>query len=340
MKILLVSHQMDYSGAPIALLELAKSLKRLGHEVFYVALSRGPFEREFVDEGVKLFDSTYSTAKFDLAIANTVISVPHALRAPAFKVAAWIHESVEFFKVLRSSPRDFQLDQLELAAFPSKFQIDEFRGHMPETKLMQLRNCVDLGALVIPNDCPVSEYVCTGHWEPRKAQHQLIALIGHCSEKIRIKFVGASRPPSQTGGEHMFTGQIPPKQAREQIAAARGLISCATAETQNLAAIEALQAGVPVLLSDIPAHRELKSLVPQILLFDPHSPEAFVRGLKAMDESWLDSKARQNAAERARATFESREFDKNVASLLRHVNGGVVRRVTRRIKKIFLPRLV
>ena len=45
-----------------------------------------------------------------------------------------------------------------------------------------------------------------------------------------------------------------------------------------LSAIEAILSGIPVLLSNIPAHQELKSLIPEIILFDIDDPESFYSG--------------------------------------------------------------
>ena len=96
MNILLVSHQLDYSGAPIALLELAKCLLRLKHSVSISSLKIGPLLTEFAKSGVKKFDSSKNSSdNYDLIIANTVHSVPPSLNfmKSSKKVLAWIHES-------------------------------------------------------------------------------------------------------------------------------------------------------------------------------------------------------------------------------------------------------
>ena len=147
MRVLLISHQLDYSGAPLALLELAGALQEIGHEVHLAALAAGPLGNEFMSRGVRPMPSPKQA--FDLYVANTVVSVPAALSlAPSPEsVLAWIHETGFFFGLLRASPRDFSLDRLRFAAFPARFQMDEFAHWMPAAVRMQLRNCVRMPPL-------------------------------------------------------------------------------------------------------------------------------------------------------------------------------------------------
>ena len=49
-KILLVSHEMTYTGAPRSLLNIAKILKKSGTEVDVWTLKKGDFQREFEKE--------------------------------------------------------------------------------------------------------------------------------------------------------------------------------------------------------------------------------------------------------------------------------------------------
>ena len=78
MNILLVSHQLDYSGAPIALLELAKCLLRLKHSVLNLLIKKlGHCLLNLLNRVLK--NSTHqknSSDNYDLIIANTVHSVP------------------------------------------------------------------------------------------------------------------------------------------------------------------------------------------------------------------------------------------------------------------------
>jgi len=169
MRVLLISHQLDYSGAPLALLELARVLQGLGHDVHLAALGPGPLGNEFLTHGVRPYQPR--SPAFDLYIANTVVSVPAALAlAPsADSVLAWIHETGFFFRILRASPRDYSLDRVRFAAFPARFQLDEFAQWMPAAVRMQLRNCIRMPTSD-PYATAADHYVCSGRWEARKNQ--------------------------------------------------------------------------------------------------------------------------------------------------------------------------
>ena len=87
-------------------------------------------------------------------------------------------------------------------------------------------------------------------------------------------------------------------------------------ETQNFAAIEALLARRPVLLSDIPAHRELKRLVPDLLLFDAGDFASFEKGTSALAEQWIDHDLRARLQANARQFFGRQVFDARVTQWL------------------------
>lgn len=58
-KILLVSFEMTYSGAPVATLKMAKVLKRLGYQVDIWTLNDGPFSCEFKDAGFNVYSVNF-----------------------------------------------------------------------------------------------------------------------------------------------------------------------------------------------------------------------------------------------------------------------------------------
>ena len=319
MNILLVSHQLDYSGAPIALLELAKSLLRLKHSVSISSLQTGPLITEFTKSYIKQFDSSKNSSDdYDLIIANTIVSVSPSLNfaKSSKKVLAWIHESEYFFQILERSPKSFRLDELEFAVFPSKFQIDEFSQLMPKAVKAQLMNCVQIPSDNIPLGDERPYIVCSGQWEERKSQIKLVHLLKNIDEPPEVCFVGASNPGIPLYGKFTFTGPLSPLLAKSKIATSRGVVSCSISETQNLVAIEAMLQRVPVMLSDIPAHRELKILIPDILLFDPDNNESFKTVFNLLLRQWKDEALRNRIKNNALRAFGVKAFDKNVLGLL------------------------
>lgn len=316
MNILVLSHQLDYSGAPIALLRVAETLVNQGHNLSLGTLNDGPLGVEFGKLGVQQFNP--SLAKdYDLYFANTFLTVPGALNmAPTSdKVVAWIHESREFFRLYGIDEKQYGLSNLKHAFFPSNFMLDEYRDLMPECHLKQLRNLVTMDDIQ-RNTAHHEHFSVTGTWEPRKNQAVLVNLIDKSKISIKLNFIGAQKPQGFPFPDHVFFGQVPVRQAKELIASSYGLISAAQSETQNLAAIESILSNNPVLLSDIPAHRELKSLIQDIVLFDPYDSTSFLHGLEMVNKQKGDAALLNKNREEADKYFGRSAFDQNMQCLI------------------------
>jgi glycosyltransferase involved in cell wall biosynthesis len=319
LRILLISHQLDFSGAPLALLQLARTLIGLGCEVQATSLAAGPLGKWFAAAGVRPAEGLQkSVAQFDLVVANTVLSVPAALRLTGSpqRVLPWIHESKYFFSVLRTDPMSLGLHMVQRAAFPAHFQLAEYAGSMAQAERLVLPNCV-----VVPDGihaAPNSEaMVCSGKWEQRKGQERLMRLLDATGAGRRVVFLGASRPAHVTSSRYDFTGSVAPEEAHRVIAASAGLVSTAESEVQPLAVIEAILSRRPVLLSDIPAHRELLALMPDLVLFDATDPASFRKAIMEFEEQLGDVSLLEARRRRALDYFGVAAFTRHVSSILR-----------------------
>ncbi len=293
----------------------------MGHAVELISLKGGPLAQEFSALGVT--PCNISRARdAELIVANTVVSVPLAMKLAlsADRIFAWIHESAYFFEVMRTAPGRFQLRELKFAGFPSRFQVDEFAAWIPDTTRLQLRNWVE-----VPNSTdtvgPEKYYVCSGYWNKQKGQDRLLRLLNHLPVTPRIYFVGAKAPSGLTSSFHKFVGQVPHDDAISIIQKSRGLISAAVSEAQNLSAIESMLLGRPVLLSDIPAHRELKELMPDLLLFDPEDVNGFPARFEQFDRQWNDLGIRARLRIAAQKYFGRDAFETAVKGVLARYRG-------------------
>ena len=322
MRPLLISHDLSYSGAPVALLALAKALQRIGESPVVAPLAGGgPLGAKFLESGIEVV-SKIDRGDISFVIANTILSVPMALRfkRPGTPIAAWIHESSYFFRILNISPQQCGLHHLDVVLAPAKFQLVELEPFLRPGSAYQFRNMVRQDSFRPPGD-ETMVAVC-GQWEARKGQAQLLDLERCSAAGCRFKFIGAERPAGHgdagvSPSQHVFLGSVDPDKAKMEIARSGALVSCAEAETQNLCAIEALMAGRPVLLSDIDAHRMLADQIPNVFLFDRKSPESFLEGYAKLRDAMPNEEVASRASAVAKTLFGEAAFDRRLTDIMK-----------------------
>ena len=116
MKILLISHEMTYTGAPNSLLNMARLLRSKGWSVTVMTLVNGNFSREYLWHGfrVRWFDEGLSSesyrelsGKYDLVICNTVFCAKVACRLQEYvKTVLLIREAENLPEILEKSRID------------------------------------------------------------------------------------------------------------------------------------------------------------------------------------------------------------------------------------------
>lgn len=322
---LLISHDLSYSGGPIALWSLAEALQRLGERPMVAALAGGPLSARFLESGIELVDEVDVRA-VAFVIANTILAVPAALHYKRFgvPVAAWVHESMQHFKELDLTPQECGLQHLDVVLGPARFQLMELAPYLRPGTTYQLRNTVAMDSFRPTGDEPMIA-VC-GAWGDRKGQPRLCELARRSGAHCRFKFIGPSRPVDHVDSEplspqHVFLGALEPERAKVEIARSAALASCSRAETQPLVVIEALMAGRPVLLSDIQAHRTLADALPNVFLFDPKSSRSFMAGYRKLTDAIPDESVARKASAAARALFDRAVFDQRLGEIVRLMRG-------------------
>lgn len=113
-KILLISHEFSRTGAPIALLNLAVELRKIGYSILMTGMGSSALLKEIEERGIDYIEdsSLYyqcdqflkSLSEFELIVVNTI-----ALQDVVLKIAKsevdilwWIHESTEeYYKNLQ-----------------------------------------------------------------------------------------------------------------------------------------------------------------------------------------------------------------------------------------------
>lgn len=285
MKILLITHQLDFSGAPLALLNLSKVLIYQKHSLVLASLKNGPLIDSFLKLGIEPFDpNKHMDDNFDIIIANTTPSVPHAVRFTKNpkKIVAWLHESQFYFNKWNATPKDFQIDKVGLILTLTNFQIEFLKYHLvSDSNIYKLNNYIEPLDLVNSNNKKIKiefgdYWVCCGNWGKPKGQDKLINILKELNLTPRMVFIGAQKPLNIDVENYIFTGPVDYQVSRNLISNSLGLISNSIAEVQPLSILEALSSGKPVLLSKINAHIELKQLFNKIEIFEPESNHSFL----------------------------------------------------------------
>ena len=295
MKIQLVTPDLNYSGAPIALLQLVKYFISINCEVLICARD-GDSKNEFKKAGAQIplqTDTLYTDC--DLYIGNTTLTIEMLVdnKIPPEKIFIWAHERLS---VANESQENIQkLNQIKNIICVSQFQIEEYKSVFPNASYFQLRNHVDCKKTGVNSTS--NSFAVVGPWMWHKNQQGLLDILKFLSLDISINFIGTENPDFVD--KNNFWGSVNLTTARNLISNSYGLISASKLETQNLSAIEAILSEIPVLLSNIPAHQELKSLIPKIILFDIDEPQSFYKGYLKILEQKTDSvvlKANRNLA--------------------------------------------
>jgi len=119
-KILIISHQLSRTGAPIVLLDMIRVLWNHGYDLEVVAMLDGELRGEleemkipvklqerFMDQPDEFF---HYAGQFHLVVANTLVTFEavHLLKYLNVPVFWWLHEGRQYFEYFQTALPDFQ----------------------------------------------------------------------------------------------------------------------------------------------------------------------------------------------------------------------------------------
>jgi len=190
--LLLVSHDLTFSGAPLLLLHLAKWCMTNGYFVTMIAPADGPLRKKIVDAGIPLIiDSLIATGHesfgrlmrhFDVVVANTV-RTPSAIttaRREGVPVAWYMHETdVGEYYLARDMRVRAALPLANLLLAASERSLSIFRPFVTCPVFRLKTGCPDVVLEV--KETPISDgtvrFVILGTLERRKGQDVLLEAV-------------------------------------------------------------------------------------------------------------------------------------------------------------------
>jgi len=276
-KVLLVSHQLDYSGAPNALLSSARVMRQMGLEIDLLALADGPLASEFKLIGVQIISHT-NFLGYEWIILNTAVSARIALYIPDQAIYyLWIHESPLLF--VHSDLPYFVAQAAKRASgliFPSESTAADWaRYGALRSEGKRVLNVVSPVALpagyerVMRDTSPegsrtVLRLVSIDPVEFFRGHRVIANAIKHLhrlGHDVHYTAVGATESqvralfPMLSADRLVATDRVPRTVALSHLAQSHIYLSASAFATQNLGLCEALLLGIPSVISDIPVHR-------------------------------------------------------------------------------------
>ena len=278
-RVLLVSHEMTLSGAPLALFYLGSWLKRKGWEPVVAAPERGPISDLLENSGVRVeIDPTLLTdpqreklcalcRESDIVVANTITSWPaveagHRENVP---VIWYLHETlvaVRFIKEI-SQVRD-ALELARLIVVPTR-QTGRVLQGATRTRIEVVPYGIPEPGNATPraNGQAVS-FVALGSFEPRKGQDILVEAIHQVdrvmSDKASFKLAGRIldrqffknvRDRSANLKNVELVESLDHEEAFRLLAGSSAIICASRDETMPISIIEAASLGKAVISADV-----------------------------------------------------------------------------------------
>lgn len=200
--VLLVSHELALTGAPVALYYFAKSLKDKGDHPVIICRSDGGLTADIVKDEIPviIYPQTYTSnliekiaPLFDFVVANTIVSYPviNMLSDKDIPVVWWIHEAVVSYsdEVLLQLPNTVATNIHVYCGggYAKKVLLDYRNMYSPKELLYYVPEIKDntTTQFHLENTAGKIVFAIIGMQELRKGQDVLVDAIASLSEEIR-----------------------------------------------------------------------------------------------------------------------------------------------------------
>lgn len=275
-KILLVSHELTNTGAPIALLGLAKILREMDYFVVVYSPLRGPLSSEFKKNDIpviilrKLFFRISASAlkSFCLIVCNTVVAYKYVkiLDKKNINYMWWLHEAAYFESFFQKRPESLNVIRSAKNIYTvSKFSRSFISKYNDNVKILNFGITDDsfkYNSGVEKYDKTV--FILPASIIPVKGQDILIKAFGDLEEKyckkIEVVFCGSKGNDLKyyndfvnkiSKYEYMkYLGELSHDETLKLISESNVLVLPSRGDSYSIITIEALMLDKPVLISN------------------------------------------------------------------------------------------
>ena len=264
-KVLLISHELTYTGAPLSLLQIAQTLKNLGYEIVTISLKKGLLGKEFKKIGkfyiTKNIKQTLRHAAFcDIAIANTLATYEEYNAVSKLIPTAWMcrepHSYLEKNIIMR---RIFE--HAENIYCMSEFSRQEFLPYNSNINVIKHGFIDKFEHFQKNNNLKKINFAIIGSIDERKGQDILLKAIRLLDDKIKrkTKFYIIGKCLNKKYFEELSLKKYKNVEHIKEISDFNDMlhfyqkISCviipSREEPTSRVAIEAMMMGIPVIMS-------------------------------------------------------------------------------------------
>lgn len=371
-EILVITHQLTRTGAPIVLFDMVKVLLGAGHHIDMISMLDGDLRSEAEELGIEVsieahfFDKKdfYSRkfSEYDCLIVNTLICYEaiHVLRDTDAPVLWWIHEGEHFFEYFRSVIPDIK-------NLPSHIHVFSVSGYVQ--RVIEKRYGVHTPILHFGvEDLYEKNAVNSSDWESFDPGHKKIrfftcALYGRVKgqdfaartieqlpEELRDKciFVFCGDESEQRSDPAILgkvieasekypslvkhIGKIPHEKVIQFMAGMDFLLVPSRIEPMPTVACEAMMVKKPVLVSDVCGVADDITDGWNGLVFKSEDEESLTQGIIRCQNILVDPSVYESMAERARNLYE----EKYSMSVFGPATESLVSHILRRRKLILM----
>ena len=357
--ILLVSHDLSRSGAPLALLNLALTLKRAGWQTLIVSPLDGAVGTYAADHGIpSIYDKSLYNAGcisaikdlFALIIVNTIVCAPvvNELDGTDAAVIWWIHEANVLYDLEKANTVSRKLTDNICVCCTGNYArcalTRRFPRYNAETLLYYVKDnsCYNTDAAASLR-APAAEqkvFACIGSFENRKGQDILIEAIENLPDKIRRNcrfiFAGIAADPAiikqiqemqqRSPGQIVFLGELRKEELYEVYKEIDFLICPSRDDPMPIVAAEAMSLGKPCLCSRNTGTSDIIRRYKAGYIYKKNDPRRLAK-LIIQAYNMQDDEYRR-LAENARYAFEDvfseDVFEKRLAEIMMRLTGKYI----------------
>lgn len=352
-RILLVSHELNLTGAPVALGYFARSLKKQGHFPVVIAPRDGALRETLCQDDIPVIalESLYQPSVvmqaeplFDVVIVNTIVGAPiiRQLNGRQIPVMWWIHEAYASYHpgILAEMPE--QLEANIHVCCVCSYAVTALKQYRPEYQTSEMLYYVPDYAAELPetpsfrlnNDDEKLVFALVGVQEERKGQDILVEAIRRMDAAERQKclfvFLGKRyyRPIWEKIDE--LRGEYPKNVAwieelgRKDITSFYMQMDCLVCASRDdpmpIVVTEAMQMSKIVICSENAGSSALLKQMNSGIVYENDDPDQLARCLEHVCRNRNDLNDMRNQARKTyERYFSERAFDSAVNEILREM---------------------